>query len=113
MLSQRRSADLPAAKPRPLPVSASQGIAPSAAPPSKRKLSFKEKHALETLPQTIETMNAAAAALEREIADPDLYRRNRARFETATRELGEIKARVAAAEDEWLTLELLRAELGT
>ncbi len=115
MLLQRRGADLAASGPkasslrdiprRPAP----EG--PTPAPQPKRKLSFKEKHALETLPRTIETLAADAAKLEREIADPGLYQRDRTRFEAATSHLGAVRTRIATAEDEWLALEILKDEL--
>jgi ABC transport system ATP-binding/permease protein len=79
----------------------------------RRKLTFKEKHALETLPKTIEALNVRAAKLEQEIADPELYQRNRMRFQTATAELGDIRKRIGSAEDDWLALEILKGQLET
>ena len=93
------------------PEPASAPKAASSAPTAKRKLSFKEKHALETLPARIEKIAGDAARLEAIIADPTLYTRDRATFEKVSADLGRLKDEHAKAEDEWLTLELLRSEL--
>ena len=42
--------------------------------PAKRKMSFKEKHALETLPGRIEALQGEIAALERRLDDPGCTR---------------------------------------
>lgn len=87
--------------------------APSAAAPqAKRKLSFKESHALKTLPETIDKLTAEIAALQSKVADPGLYARDAAAFNAATTRLGQAEAALAAAEEQWLELEMLREELG-
>ena len=83
--------------------------APAAA--ARRKLSFKEKHALQTLPATIAALEAEIAALEAQLADAGLYAREPALFARASERLGAAQAELAAAEEQWLELELLRAEL--
>ena len=88
--------------------------APAAASPSaapKRKLAFKEKHALETLPKTIATLNKKAADLQAKLGDPQFYIRDRTGFEKATTDLAETQRKIAAAEEQWLELEILREEL--
>jgi ATP-binding cassette subfamily F protein uup len=75
------------------------------------KLSFKDKHALETLPAQLEALQSRIAALEAELANPALYRRNPARFAAATTELAQAQAKLAAAEERWLELEALREAL--
>jgi ATP-binding cassette subfamily F protein uup len=82
-----------------------------AAPVPKRKLSFKEKHALETLPKTIAALNAEANELTARLEDPGLYERDRTAFERATVRLGDLQRQIAAAEEQWLELEILREEL--
>jgi ATP-binding cassette subfamily F protein uup len=89
--------------------SATRGSAP--APGRKRKLSFKEKHALETLPARIAALQADAAALQAKLVDPLLYSKNPAMFATTATALEAAKARLEAAEEEWLALEMLREEL--
>jgi ATP-binding cassette subfamily F protein uup len=81
------------------------------APAPKRRLSFNEKHALETLPGRIAALEAETAKLSKLIADPGLYARDRAAFETASAALAKAQADLAAAEDEWLRLEDLREQV--
>jgi ABC transport system ATP-binding/permease protein len=78
---------------------------------SKRKLSFKQKHALETLPQRMDAMRAKIAVLEAGLADPGLYARDAGGFARLTADLQTAQAGLVAAEDEWLALELLREEV--
>ncbi len=87
----------------PAPTSASNG--------AKRKLSFKEKHALETLPKQIEAWSAEAAQLQTRMEEPGLYARDRATFEATSAKVGTLRAKIAAAEDDWIALELLKSEL--
>ncbi|HUO53983.1 MAG TPA: ATP-binding cassette domain-containing protein [Rhodoblastus sp.] len=78
----------------------------------KRRLSFKEKHALETLPERIEKLRAAAAKLHEILADHELYVRDPKRFNDATALLAKTETELASAEDQWLELEILREEIG-
>ena len=80
--------------------------------PSKRRMSFKDKHALETLPKTIAVLQAEANALQVKLDDPKFYGRDRAAFEKVTAALGELHRKIAAAEEQWLELEVQREELG-
>jgi ABC transport system ATP-binding/permease protein len=83
--------------------------APSPAP--KRRLSFNEKHALETLPKTIERLQAEIAKQRRLLDDPDLYRKDRKKFDEASAAIATAQKELAAAEDRWLELEVLREEI--
>jgi ATP-binding cassette subfamily F protein uup len=94
----------PAERPAPAP-----GLAAPA--PARRKLSFNEKHALETLPKEIEALQARIKALHARIEDPAFYSRDPGGFSAATQELAAAQAQLAAAEERWLELELLREEL--
>jgi ATP-binding cassette subfamily F protein uup len=78
---------------------------------AKRKLSFKEKHALETLPKDIETLDAEIATLNKALAAPDLYSKDHTSFVAKSKALEAATARKAAAEEQWLELEMLREEL--
>jgi ATP-binding cassette subfamily F protein uup len=78
---------------------------------SKRRMTFKDKHALETLPATIAALQAEANALQTKLGDPQFYARDRAAFEKASGELGELQRKIAAAEEQWLALEMLREEI--
>ncbi len=82
------------------------------APDKKRKLSFNEKHALETLPKTIADLEAQGRKLQKQLDDPDFFARDRAGFEKVSSDLGAVQTRLAEAEERWLELEILREELG-
>ncbi|MFN3891084.1 MAG: ABC-F family ATP-binding cassette domain-containing protein [Beijerinckiaceae bacterium] len=79
--------------------------------PSSRKLSFKQKHALETLPKKMDELRALAARIRKELDDPQLYARDAARFAKLSDALVKTEGDLAAAEDEWLELEMLREEM--
>lgn len=81
----------------------------SAAP--SRKLSFKEKHALETLPQTIAHLEAEIAKLGQKLADPALFAKDRKAFDQSTAALANAQADLEAAEMQWLELEERRAAI--
>lgn len=115
MLAQRRGADL-ARRPAKTAEKADTGSpAPSSKPvvtPSdKRKLSFKEKHALQTLPATIDKLTAEIADLETRAGDASLFSRDPKAFDAVTRRLAAAQEELAAAETQWLELEMLREEL--
>ncbi|UFN49665.1 ABC-F family ATP-binding cassette domain-containing protein [Roseomonas sp. OT10] len=98
----------PAATPR-----AASGLAPAAtpAPASRRKLGMKEQQALKTLPGRMEKLSAEIARLGEILADPGLYARDPARFAKASEMTAQRQAELAAAEEEWLELEMLREEI--
>jgi ATP-binding cassette subfamily F protein uup len=77
----------------------------------KRRLNFNEKHALETLPKTIEKLQAVIAKQQRLLDDPDLYRKDRRRFDEASSAIAKAQSELAVAEDRWLELEVLREEI--
>ena len=112
----QRGADLASRRPqkaRAAPAARPGALAP--APPSpasaKRKLSFNEKHALETLPKEIETLAARIGAFQARLDDPSLYTRDPKAFAETTAALAAAQSQLAAAEERWLELELLREEI--
>ncbi|MCB1377070.1 MAG: ATP-binding cassette domain-containing protein [Alphaproteobacteria bacterium] len=84
---------------------------PPAAPQAQRKLSFKEKHALETLPAEMAALQAEIGGLEARLADPGYFSRNAKGFDTDAQRLAGLRDTLARAEDQWLALELKREEL--
>jgi ABC transport system ATP-binding/permease protein len=82
---------------------------PTAAP--KRRLSFNEKHALETLPKTIEKLQAEIAKQQKLLDDPNLYAKDRKTFDDASAAIAKAQHELSAAEDRWLELEVLREEI--
>ena len=83
---------------------------PAAAGPAK-KLSYKQKYALETLPKQMEEAHGKIAALEAKMADPAFYARDPRGFAKVAAELDALRERLAAMEEEWLELEMLREEI--
>jgi ATP-binding cassette subfamily F protein uup len=111
MLTQR-GADLTRESAQPEPEKASKDATIAPEPQAaKRRLLFKEKHALETLPKAIADMQAKAAKLQTQLDDPQFYTRDRTAFEKTTAALGALQLKIAAAEEQWLKLEILREEL--
>jgi ATP-binding cassette subfamily F protein uup len=90
-----------------------KGKSAPAAPPrqQKRKLSFKDKHALETLPKEMDGVRARMAQLQTKLDDPGLYNRDPNTFGKATSELAAAQQKLADMEDRWLELEMLREEI--
>jgi ABC transport system ATP-binding/permease protein len=89
-----------------------QGMMPTAVPAAaKQKMTFKDKHALETLPRELEKLRAEIAKLHVELADPKLYERDAKAFAEMSEALITAEAAVASAEERWLELELMREEL--
>jgi ABC transport system ATP-binding/permease protein len=76
-----------------------------------RKLTFKDRHALETLPNLIAAIDRDMAKLSSVLSEPGLYARDRARHDKASAMLAQLQAKHAASEEEWLRLEMLREEV--
>jgi ATP-binding cassette subfamily F protein uup len=113
MLAQR-GADLAGIKAPPKPrATRDVAAAPSSRPAkiAKRRLSFHEKHALETLPAQIAALQAGVRRLQDQLGDPELYVRDRQAFTRASEALSATQAQLAAAEERWLELEMLREEI--
>ena len=87
----------------------SRGGAPSTA--VRRKLNFKDKHALDTLPKTITHLQAEIAKQQRHLDDPNLYKKDRKKFDLCSAALSAAQKELEAAEDRWLELEVMREEI--
>jgi ATP-binding cassette subfamily F protein uup len=112
MLAQRgediaREATGKPARPRELkgPQSPSAAAEPK---PGRRRLSFNEKYALETLPGEIASLQEKIRAAQEKLADASLYARDRKAFDEISAALVADQDALAAAEDRWLELEILR-----
>src|SRR5437764_2023794 len=77
----------------------------------KRRLNFNEKYALETLPKRIAKLQAEIARQQRHLDDPDLFQKNRKKFDQASDALTKAQQELREAEDKWLDLEVLREEI--
>ncbi len=84
---------------------------PAAAPKAASKLSYKDQRRLAELETLIAEMPGKMATLEAALADPNLYSRDPAGFDRYSRALEAARAQLAAAEEEWLTLEERREAL--
>jgi ABC transport system ATP-binding/permease protein len=98
----RNAVATPATRPR--------AAAPAPKAPS-RKMTFKDKHALDTLPARLAALEAEIIRLQGLLADRDLYTRQPATFAEASDALGIAQASLATAEEQWLALEMLREDL--
>ncbi len=78
---------------------------------TKRRLSFNEKHALETLPAKMASLERKISNLQTELDDPALYAKDRRAFEKVSAALVKAQGELAEAEHRWLELEILREEL--
>ena len=96
-----------------LTVAHAQDYAAILAAPAKAKgrLSFKQKHALETIPPRIEAFRAQQALLQRKLDDPNFYKKDQFAFAKATTDYGDLQVKIDKLEQEWLELEMLREEL--
>jgi ATP-binding cassette subfamily F protein uup len=113
MLTQRGPAVTPSqvalpggGRPRPATAARPQAAA------RPRRMTFKDRHALETLPALIAALQAETVRLGTALADPDLYTRDPDGFAATTRALATAQDALVATEEQWLTLELLREEIG-
>ena len=77
----------------------------------RRKLSFKDQHALDKLPGDIDKLTKEIERLHADLADPALYAKDPARVTTLSNRLTAAEAERTAAEDRWLELEALREEI--
>lgn len=90
---------------------AAEPATPREAPSRKRKLSFNEKHALDTLPGEMAALQMRIATLQKKIDDPQFYTRDRAGFDKVSSDLAQAHDALAKAEEKWLELEILREEI--
>ncbi|MDE2007278.1 MAG: ATP-binding cassette domain-containing protein, partial [Rhodospirillales bacterium] len=108
MLAQRgpvpEAAAAPAPKPRATP-------SPARASAPARRMTFKDRHALQTLPGRIEELHAEIARLGTVLADSGLYTRAPDRFSAMAAALTAAQSELAAAEERWLALEIAREEM--
>jgi len=76
-----------------------------------RKMTFKDKHALETLPLDIVKIQARIETHQRFLSDPGLFKRDPKRFAALTAALDADHTALSKAEERWLELEMMREEI--
>jgi len=85
--------------------------APKTSKQPSKKLSFKDKHALEQLPKTIAGLETKITRLREDLADPTLYGRDAAKFSRLSKDLEDAETALTTAEEQWLELEVKREEI--
>ncbi|ARS29132.1 ABC transporter-like protein [Sphingomonas sp. KC8] len=78
----------------------------------RTKLSYKDQRDFDLLPKEIEKIEATIARDEAELANPDLYVKNPARFAALTKAIDDARARKDEAEMRWLELAEMAETLG-
>lgn len=109
MMAQR-GADV-AARKAVKPAASGKSSGTAAPKAEKRKMANKDRYALEKLPGEIDRLNRTIAALEAELAAPELFTKNPERFAAASKQLADAQAMLDAKETQWLELEALREEI--
>jgi len=87
------------------------GPATGSAPEKAQKMSFKDKHALETLPDKMDKLEAAIEVFKQALGDPELFKTNPDRYHKTAANLAKAEADFSASQDRWLELEMLREGL--
>src|SRR5690606_1764840 len=113
MLAQRGGSKLEDRK------SASKAASPGSTKPAEtlqpkiaaKKLSYKQKFALEALPGKMAAVSDSISALENQLAEPTFYEKNPGSFAGTIAALDKERQTLIAMEEEWLELEMLREEL--
>ena len=98
-----RKAAKPAAGP-----TAKSAAGPTAKPAARAKLSFKDAHALETLPGEIEKLEGLIARTNAALADPNLFTSDPERFGKLSAALAKAERERGEKEERWLELEMMR-----
>jgi ABC transport system ATP-binding/permease protein len=112
MLAQRGQSVASKKPPRPKAAVEGKATQPAGeAKPGRRRLSFHEKHALETLPRQIAELQGRVGQLQQRLADPNLYARDREAFAQVSNALAAVQLELTSAEEKWLQLEILREEI--
>ena len=85
---------------------------PPRPPPTKAKprLSFKQKYLLDQLPQKMEELRARWANLQSLIEEPGFYARDPVKFTQTSLALEKVTMELSEAEENWMSLEILREE---
>jgi ATP-binding cassette subfamily F protein uup len=88
-------------------------VTPPASPKqSARKMSFKDRHALEALPTQIADLQNEMARHQKVLDDPQVFTKDPKRFDSALAGLARAQSELQRAEQRWLELEMLREEFG-
>jgi len=76
-----------------------------------QKMTFKDKHALETLPEKIKKLEAAIGVFKQALGDPALFNSNPERYQKTVANLAKAETDLVSSQDRWLELEMQRESL--
>ncbi len=76
-----------------------------------QKMSFKDKHALETLPSKMERLEKAIETFKLALADPKLFNDDPDRYDKTVKNLAKAERDFIKSEERWLELEMMREAL--
>lgn len=107
----QRGADLAKDAPKTPAKEVREAKVQTGAPAARKRLSFNDKHALDTLPKTMAKLQKDIATHQALLDDPQLYAKDRKAFDAASLALTEAQTKLAEAEERWLELEMLREEI--
>ena len=79
--------------------------------PVSTKMSFKDKHALETLPGDISKLEMDIDKVNRALGEPELFEKDEKRFNQLVKLLEKTQGELSLKEERWMELEMLREEL--
>jgi ABC transport system ATP-binding/permease protein len=92
-----------ASQPRPTPAPRRRPPPPTTRP--RQRLTYLEQRELDTFPERIEALEADQALLHAQLADPDLFRRDPAAFQTIMERLTALETALPTAYARWEELE--------
>ena len=75
------------------------------------KMSFKDTHALKTLPEKMARLEAAIATFKTALGDPALFNADPERYNTIAANLAKAEKDFVKSEERWLELEMIREEI--
>jgi len=76
-----------------------------------RRMSFKEKHELESLPKIMDSLRAEIDSSQEKLSQPDYYSKNPTEFERIAKDLSFTKIKLEEIEGRWLELELKKEKI--
>ncbi|MDG6093974.1 ABC-F family ATP-binding cassette domain-containing protein [Acetobacter sp. AN02] len=102
-----RQTQTPAAAATPAQATPAQRSAP------RKKLSYKDQHALDRLPEEIAALETRISTLRETLADPGLYTKDPKKFTSLTDQLTTTEENLTRAEEQWLELEMKKETLAS
>jgi len=96
---------------QPVATATPKAAAPKAPAARPTKLSYKDQRRLQELEGLVAELPERIRKLEADMADPDLYAKDRAKFDRLSATLDATRSQLEASEEEWMALEEQREAL--